>query len=104
VPFTKERDLWWNEEMAKEDIKPSCEPEVMDAEDVLLSFTPVEARANRRGHSHHSRISPLVQQTLKWSLTSRRKIFSFVPQTSGGSPVTAMSSTARWPSWDFSHV
>lgn len=32
--FTAGRDFWWNELM--EDAKPSCEPEVMDAEDVLF--------------------------------------------------------------------
>ncbi|MBU1208913.1 MAG: AMP-binding protein [Proteobacteria bacterium] len=30
------RDFWWHEEMAAPDIKPVCEPEVMDAEDPLF--------------------------------------------------------------------
>ena len=30
------RDCWWNDEMAAEDIKPYCEPEVMDSEDPLF--------------------------------------------------------------------
>jgi acetyl-CoA synthetase len=36
APFAKERDRWWHEEMAKEDINPNCEPAVMDAEDTLF--------------------------------------------------------------------
>jgi len=52
VPFTKERDLWWNEEMAKEDIKPSCEPEVMDAEDVLFILYTSGSTGKPKGVIH----------------------------------------------------
>lgn len=34
VPMQAGRDLWWQEEMAK--AAPSCEPEIMDAEDMLF--------------------------------------------------------------------
>jgi acetyl-CoA synthetase len=67
VPFTKERDLWWNEEMAKEDIKPSCEPEVMDAEDVLFILYTSGSTGKPKGVIHTTAGYLLfVQQTLKW--------------------------------------
>ena len=67
VPFTKERDLWWNEEMAKEDIKPSCEPEVMDAEDVLFILYTSGSTGKPKGVIHSTAGYLLfVQQTLKW--------------------------------------
>src|SRR4030043_174202 len=67
VPFTKERDLWWNEEMAKEDIKPSCEPEVMDAEDVLFILYTSGSTGKPKGVIHTTAGYLLfVYQTLKW--------------------------------------
>jgi acetyl-CoA synthetase len=67
VPFTKERDAWWNEEMAKEDIKPSCEPEVMDAEDVLFILYTSGSTGKPKGVIHTTAGYLLfVQQTLKW--------------------------------------
>jgi acetyl-CoA synthetase len=67
VPFTKERDLWWNEEMAKADIKPSCEPEVMDAEDVLFILYTSGSTGKPKGVIHTTAGYLLfVQQTLKW--------------------------------------
>jgi acetyl-CoA synthetase len=67
VPFTKERDLWWNEEMAKEDIKPSCEPEVMDSEDVLFILYTSGSTGKPKGVIHTTAGYLLfVHQTLKW--------------------------------------
>ncbi len=67
VPFTKERDVWWNEEMAKQDIKPSCEPEVMDAEDVLFILYTSGSTGKPKGVIHTTGGYLLfVQQTLKW--------------------------------------
>ncbi len=67
VPFTKERDLWWNEEMAKADIRPSCEPEVMDAEDVLFILYTSGSTGKPKGVIHTTAGYLLfVQQTLKW--------------------------------------
>ena len=67
VPFTKERDLWWNEEMAKEDIKPSCEPELMDSEDVLFILYTSGSTGKPKGVIHTTAGYLLfVQQTLKW--------------------------------------
>ncbi len=67
VPFTKERDLWWHEEMAKEDIKPSCEPEVMDSEDVLFILYTSGSTGKPKGVIHTTAGYLLfVHQTLKW--------------------------------------
>jgi acetyl-CoA synthetase len=67
VPFTKERDSWWHEEMAKEDIKPSCEPEAMDAEDVLFILYTSGSTGKPKGVIHTTAGYLLfVQQTLKW--------------------------------------
>jgi acetyl-CoA synthetase len=67
VPFTKERDLWWNEEMAKADIRPSCEPELMDAEDVLFILYTSGSTGKPKGVIHTTAGYLLfVQQTLKW--------------------------------------
>jgi len=67
VPFTKERDSWWHEEMAKEDIKPSCEPEVMDSEDVLFILYTSGSTGKPKGVIHTTAGYLLfVHQTLKW--------------------------------------
>jgi len=67
VPFTKERDVWWNEEMAKEDIKPSCEPALMDAEDVLFILYTSGSTGKPKGVIHTTGGYLLfVYQTLKW--------------------------------------
>jgi len=67
VPFTKERDVWWNEEMAKQDIKPSCEPEVMESEDVLFILYTSGSTGKPKGVIHTTAGYLLfVQQTLKW--------------------------------------
>ena len=67
VPFTKERDVWWNEEMAKKDIKPSCEPVLMDAEDVLFILYTSGSTGKPKGVIHTTGGYLLfVYQTLKW--------------------------------------
>jgi len=67
VPFTKERDAWWHEEMAKEDIKSSCEPEVMDAEDVLFILYTSGSTGKPKGVIHTTGGYLLfTHQTLKW--------------------------------------
>ena len=67
VPFVKERDVWWNEEMAKEDIKPSCEPALMDAEDVLFILYTSGSTGKPKGVIHTTGGYLLfVYQTLKW--------------------------------------
>ncbi len=67
VPFTKERDVWWHEEMRKEDIKLYCEPEIMDAEDVLFILYTSGSTGKPKGVIHTTGGYLLfVYQTLKW--------------------------------------
>jgi acetyl-CoA synthetase len=67
VPFTKERDVWWHEEMAKEDIKPSCEPALMDAEDILFILYTSGSTGKPKGVIHTTGGYLLfVYQSLKW--------------------------------------
>jgi acetyl-CoA synthetase len=69
VPFVKERDLWWHEEMAKEDINVNSEPALMDAEDplfILYTYTS-GSKDKPRGVVHTTGGYLLyVYQTLKW--------------------------------------
>ncbi len=67
VPFEKQRDVWWHEEMAKEDIKLSCEPVAMDAEDTLFILYTSGSTGKPKGVIHTTGGYLLfVYQTLKW--------------------------------------
>jgi acetyl-CoA synthetase len=67
VPFVKERDVWWHEEMAKEDIMLFCEPAVMDAEDILFILYTSGSTGKPKGVIHTTGGYLLfVYQTLKW--------------------------------------
>ena len=67
VPFLKEKDVWWHEEMAKEDIKLHCEPKMMDSEDVLFILYTSGSTGKPKGVIHTTGGYLLfVQQTLKW--------------------------------------
>ncbi len=67
APFTKGRDLWWHEEMAKEDIILNCEPAVMDAEDTLFLLYTSGGTGKPRGVMHSvGGYLLFVYQTLKW--------------------------------------
>jgi len=52
VPMKQGRDIWWHEEMAKSDIKPVCEPEVMDAEDPLFILYTSGSTGKPKGVLH----------------------------------------------------
>jgi acetyl-CoA synthetase len=52
IPFTQGRDFWWHEEVAKEDIKPVCEPEKMDAEDLLFILYTSGSTGKPKGVMH----------------------------------------------------
>ncbi len=68
TPFTKERDLWWHEEMGKEDIIPHCEPAVMDAEDALFLLYTGGSKGHPNGIIHATAGYLLFSyQTLEWS-------------------------------------
>lgn len=67
VKFDKERDVWWHEEMAKEDIRLHCEPAVMDSEDILFILYTSGSTGKPKGVIHTSAGYLLfVYQTLKW--------------------------------------
>jgi acetyl-CoA synthetase len=67
VPFIKEKDVWWHEEMAKEDIKLYCEPKMMDSEDILFILYTSGSTGKPKGVIHTTGGYLLfVQQTLKW--------------------------------------
>ncbi len=68
APFSEERDRWWHEEMAKEDITPNCEPAVMDAEDTLFLLHTSGGTEKPRGVIHTvGGYLLFVYQTLKWA-------------------------------------
>ena len=61
------RDYWWNDEMAAEDIKPYCEPEVMDAEDPLFILYTSGSTGKPKGVLHTQAGYLLyTYQTFKW--------------------------------------
>jgi acetyl-CoA synthetase len=67
IPFIKEKDVWWHEEMAKEDIKLHCEPKMMDSEDILFILYTSGSTGKPKGVIHTTGGYLLfVQQTLKW--------------------------------------
>jgi acetyl-CoA synthetase len=61
------RDLWWQEQMYAEDIKPFCEPEVMDAEDPLFILYTSGSTGKPKGVLHTTAGYLLYTAlTLKW--------------------------------------
>jgi len=61
------RDCWWHEEMAAPDIKPVCEPEVMDAEDPLFILYTSGSTGKPKGVLHTTAGYLLyVMTTFKW--------------------------------------
>jgi acetyl-CoA synthetase len=74
VPFVKERDVWWHEEMAREDIKLHCEPKMMDSEDILFILYTSGSTGKPKGVIHTTGGYLLfVQQTLKWVFDMREE-------------------------------
>jgi len=61
------RDYWWHEEMTAEDIKPYCEPEVMDAEDPLFILYTSGSTGKPKGVLHtQAGYLLFAYQTFKW--------------------------------------
>jgi acetyl-CoA synthetase len=61
------RDYWWHSEIAAEDIKPYCEPEVMDAEDPLFILYTSGSTGKPKGVLHTQAGYLLyAYQTFKW--------------------------------------
>ena len=67
VKMQEGRDYWWHEEMAAGDIKPYCEPEVMDAEDPLFILYTSGSTGKPKGVLHTQAGYLLYcYQTFKW--------------------------------------
>ncbi len=67
VEFDKSRDVWWHEEMAREDIRLHCEPAMMDSEDILFILYTSGSTGKPKGVIHTTAGYLLfVYQTLKW--------------------------------------
>jgi acetyl-CoA synthetase len=67
VPLAKERDVWWHEEMAKDDVGLASEPVAMDAEDTLFILYTSGSTGKPKGVIHTTGGYLLfVLQTLKW--------------------------------------
>lgn len=52
VKMKKERDTWWHEEIAASDVELYCEPEVMDAEDILFILYTSGSTGKPKGVIH----------------------------------------------------
>ncbi len=67
VELDKGRDVWWHEEMAREDIRLHCEPTIMDSEDLLFILYTSGSTGKPKGVMHTTAGYLLfVYQTLKW--------------------------------------
>jgi len=67
VNMVEGRDHWWHEEMNAGDIKPYCEPEVMDAEDPLFILYTSGSTGKPKGVLHTQAGYLLyTYQTAKW--------------------------------------
>ncbi len=67
VELDKARDVWWHEEMAREDIRLHCEPTIMDSEDLLFILYTSGSTGKPKGVMHTTAGYLLfVYQTLKW--------------------------------------
>jgi len=62
------RDYWWDDEMVAEDIKPYCEPEVMDSEDPLFILYTSGSTGKPKGVLHtQAGYLLFTYQTFKWT-------------------------------------
>jgi len=67
VAIKEGRDYWWDDEMAAEDIKQYCEPEVMDAEDPLFILYTSGSTGKPKGVLHtQAGYLLFCYQTFKW--------------------------------------
>jgi len=67
VPMKEGRDYWWDDEMGAGDIKPYCDPEVMDAEDPLFILYTSGSTGKPKGVLHTQAGYLLYSlQTFKW--------------------------------------
>ncbi|MDH5696654.1 MAG: acetate--CoA ligase, partial [Dehalococcoidia bacterium] len=67
VNIQTDRDRWWHDEMTEEDIKPYCEPEVLDAEDTLFILYTSGSTGKPKGVLHtQAGYLLFCYQTFKW--------------------------------------
>ena len=67
VNIEKGRDYWWHDEINADDIKPVCEPEVMDSEDPLFILYTSGSTGKPKGVLHTQAGYLLyAYQTTKW--------------------------------------
>jgi len=67
VNMEEGRDYWWQDEIGAEDIKPYCEPEVMDAEDPLFILYTSGSTGKPKGVLHtQAGYLLFCYQTAKW--------------------------------------
>ena len=67
VPMKEGRDQWWHDLMAATDIKPYCEPEVMDSEDPLFILYTSGSTGKPKGVMHtQAGYLLFCYQTFKW--------------------------------------
>jgi len=67
VNVKKGRDYWWHEDINAQDIKPYCEPEIMDAEDPLFILYTSGSTGKPKGVLHtQAGYLLFCYQTVKW--------------------------------------
>jgi len=96
VDWFEGRDLWYHQ--AVRDVSDDCPPEPMDAEDPLFILYTSGSTGKPKGVLHTTG-GYLLQaaMTFKYVLDYRDGEVFWCTPTSAGSPATATSSTARWP-------
>lgn len=66
-PMTTGRDVWWHEEMAKDDVSANCPPEALDADSNLFILYTSGSTGKPKGVQHTQAGYLLyVLQTMKW--------------------------------------
>ncbi len=66
-PMTPGRDVWWHEEMAREDISANCPAEVLDADSTLFILYTSGSTGKPKGVQHTQAGYLLyTMQTMKW--------------------------------------
>ncbi|GAH75803.1 unnamed protein product, partial [marine sediment metagenome] len=74
VAMKEGRDHWWYDQITAEDIKPYCEPEVMDAEDPLFILYTSGSTGKPKGVLHtQAGYLLFVLQTTKWVFDAKEE-------------------------------